>query len=133
MDCIASCSPLRTECLRFRSCHSDLDRIGSLGTTKRAEPTQTRVALYMVWHLCYTEGMQREITQRELRNESGAIMRALDAGESFIVTRNGVPVAEMTPARRPRFTSKADVLKAFANAPSIDAKRFFSDVDAILD
>jgi antitoxin (DNA-binding transcriptional repressor) of toxin-antitoxin stability system len=40
-----------------------------------------------------------------LRNESGAIMRALDAGESFIVTRNGVPVAEMTPARRPRFTS----------------------------
>jgi len=83
--------------------------------------------------LCCTEGMQREITQRELRNESGAIMRALDAGESFIVTRNGVPVAEMTPARRPRFTSKADVLKAFANAPSIDAKRFFSDVDAILD
>jgi antitoxin (DNA-binding transcriptional repressor) of toxin-antitoxin stability system len=77
--------------------------------------------------------MQREITQRELRNESGAIMRALDAGESFIVTRNSVPVAEMTPARRPRFTSKADVVKAFANAPSIDAKRFFSDVDAILD
>jgi antitoxin (DNA-binding transcriptional repressor) of toxin-antitoxin stability system len=77
--------------------------------------------------------MQREITQRELRNESGAIMRALDAGESFIVTRNGVPVAEMTPARRPRFTSKADALKAFSNAPSIDAKRFFSDVDAILD
>ena len=25
--------------LRFRLCHSDLDRIGSLGTTKRAEPT----------------------------------------------------------------------------------------------
>ena len=77
--------------------------------------------------------MHREITQRELRNESGAIMRALDAGESFIVTRNGVPVAEMTPARRPRFTSKTEVLKAFTNAPSIDAKRFFSDVDAILD
>jgi hypothetical protein len=33
--------------------------------------------------------MQREITQRELRNESGAIMRAIDGG--------GVPVAEMTP------------------------------------
>jgi len=82
-----------------------LDRIASLGTTKRAEPTQTRAALHMAWQLCYTEGMQREITQRELRNESGAIMRALDAGESFIVTRNGVPVAEMTPARRPRFTS----------------------------
>jgi hypothetical protein len=32
-----------------------------------------------------------------------------------------------------RFTSKADVLKAFANAPSVGAKRFFLDVDAILD
>jgi hypothetical protein len=29
--------------------------------------------------------MRREITQRQLRNESGAIMRAIDAGESFIV------------------------------------------------
>jgi antitoxin (DNA-binding transcriptional repressor) of toxin-antitoxin stability system len=76
--------------------------------------------------------MRREITQRQLRNESGAIMRAIDAGESFIVTRNGVPVAEMTPARRPHFTSKADVLKAFKNAPSVDAKRFFSDIDAII-
>jgi antitoxin (DNA-binding transcriptional repressor) of toxin-antitoxin stability system len=88
--------------------------------------------MYMLWRLCYTAPMHREITQRELRNESGAIMRALDAGASFIVTRNGVPVAEMTPARRRRSTSKADVLKAFKNAPTIDAKRFFTDVDAIL-
>ena len=77
--------------------------------------------------------MQREITQRQLRNDSGEIMRALDAGESFIVTRNGVPVAEMKPVRRRRLSSKADVLKAFANAPSIDAKRFFFDIDAIVD
>ncbi len=59
-------------------------------------------------------------------------MRALDAGESFIVTRNGVPVAEMTPARRRRFTSRAEIVEAFKNAPSIDAKRFFADIDAIL-
>ncbi|MGH9057763.1 MAG: type II toxin-antitoxin system Phd/YefM family antitoxin, partial [Acidimicrobiales bacterium] len=36
--------------------------------------------------------MARDITQRQLRNDSGEIMRALDQGESFIVTRNGVPV-----------------------------------------
>jgi prevent-host-death family protein len=77
--------------------------------------------------------MRREITQRELRNESGAIMRALDAGESFLVTRNGVPVAELTPARRRKFTSRAEIVKAFENAPSIDADRFFADVDAVLD
>jgi antitoxin (DNA-binding transcriptional repressor) of toxin-antitoxin stability system len=37
--------------------------------------------------------MAREITQRELRNSSGEVMRALDRGEAFVVTRNGVPWA----------------------------------------
>jgi predicted nucleic acid-binding protein len=45
------------------------------------------------------------ITQRELRNDSGAIMRRLDHGETFIVTRNGTPVGELTPMRRHRFVS----------------------------
>jgi prevent-host-death family protein len=48
----------------------------------------------------------REITQRELRNESGEIMRALDRGESFVVTRNGVPVGELTPLRQRQFVAE---------------------------
>jgi hypothetical protein len=46
-----------------------------------------------VSHACDTAFMSRRITQRELRNESGRIMRALDKGEAFTVTRNGVPSA----------------------------------------
>jgi prevent-host-death family protein len=46
-----------------------------------------------------------EITQRHLRNESGKVMRALDAGETFVVTRNGVPVGELLPVRRRRYVS----------------------------
>jgi prevent-host-death family protein len=42
----------------------------------------------------------RAITQQELRNSIGEIMRALERGESFVVTRNGVPVGELTPTRR---------------------------------
>jgi hypothetical protein len=34
--------------------------------------------------------MAKVITQRTLRNESGEIMRELDRGESYIVTRDGV-------------------------------------------
>jgi prevent-host-death family protein len=49
--------------------------------------------------------MAREISQRELRNESGEIMRALDRGEMFVVTRNGVPVGELTPLRKRLFVS----------------------------
>jgi hypothetical protein len=40
---------------------------------------------------CYTSGRAREISQRELRNNRGEIMRCLDEGESFVVTRNGMP------------------------------------------
>jgi len=42
----------------------------------------------------------RTITQRELRNGSGKIMRTLDRGETFTVTRNGVPVGELRPLPR---------------------------------
>lgn len=74
--------------------------------------------------------MAESITQRELRNESGEIMRRLDQGESFIVTRNGVPVGELTPMRRLRFVSAAAAVEIFRNAPAIDADRFRADVDA---
>ena len=67
--------------------------------------------------------MTREINQRELRNHSGEIMRQLDQGESFIVTRNGVPVGELTPLRRRRFVAAATVSAAFAGAPGVDADR----------
>lgn len=74
--------------------------------------------------------MAASITQRELRNESGEIMRRLDEGESFIVTRNGVPVGELTPLRRHRFVAAAAVLAIFRNAPAINPDRFRADVDA---
>lgn len=77
--------------------------------------------------------MAREITQRELRNESGEIMRALDRGETFVVTRNGVSVGELTPLRQRRFVSADAAVALFAGAPTIDGKRFRTDVDAVLD
>ena len=39
----------------------------------------------------------KQISQRQLRNESGAVLRAVEAGESFIITNNGRPVAELRP------------------------------------
>jgi len=77
--------------------------------------------------------MSRRITQRELRNESGRIMRALDHGESFTVTRNGVPVGELVPLRPRQFVSMEAVTAAFASAPRIARMRFRKDIDAVLD
>ena len=75
--------------------------------------------------------MAQSITQRELRNDSGEIMRRLDQGESFIVTRNGVPVGELAPLRRHRFVSADAAVAMFRNAPGIDATRFCADLDAV--
>ena len=75
--------------------------------------------------------MSREITQRELRNDSGEIMRKLDEGETFIVTRNGVPVGELTPLRRHRFVAAEAAVALFRTAPAVDAQRFRSDLDQV--
>ena len=74
--------------------------------------------------------MSREITQRELRNQSGEIMRELDEGESFVVTRNGVPVGELTPLRRHRFVHAETAVALFRSAPPLDFERFRADLDA---
>lgn len=79
------------------------------------------------------EHAPREITQRELRNESGAIMRDVERGESFIITRNGTPIGRLIPLRRRTFVPRAEVLAAFATAPVLDPGRFRHDLDANID
>lgn len=37
------------------------------------------------------------ISQRELRNESGRVLREAESGQEFIITRRGVPVARIAP------------------------------------
>ncbi|PYQ71667.1 MAG: prevent-host-death protein [Acidobacteria bacterium] len=75
--------------------------------------------------------MSHRITQRELRNDSGRIMRALDRGKAFIVTRNGVPVGELIPVRQRQYVPTETALAAFANAPRVAFRRFRKDVDAV--
>ncbi|MGO9102115.1 MAG: type II toxin-antitoxin system Phd/YefM family antitoxin [Mycobacterium sp.] len=73
--------------------------------------------------------MTREIAQRELRNNSGEIMRQLDQGESFVVTRNGIPVGELSPLRRHRFISAEAAVAAFRGAPRVEFDGFRADLD----
>lgn len=77
--------------------------------------------------------MTRVISQRELRNDSGEIMRAVEAGESFVVTRNGVPTAQLQPLRRRTVVSRDQAHPSAARLPRMDRERFRRDVDAWLD
>jgi prevent-host-death family protein len=74
----------------------------------------------------------KTISQRELRNQSGEIMRALERGESFLITRHGVPVGELRPAPR-RSVTREQLLAALAGAPPMDSKQFRADLDAVVD
>ncbi len=75
--------------------------------------------------------MNREITQRQLRNDSGEIMRGLDSGQTYVVTRNGIPVGELTPLRRHRFVSAEAAIATFKGAPSVDLYRLRADLDSV--
>lgn len=75
----------------------------------------------------------KTISQRELRNDNAAIIRAVEAGESFVVTRNGVAAAELRPLRRRVSVPASDALATVRNLPRIDAVRFRADVDVVLD
>lgn len=59
-------------------------------------------------------------------------MRALDKGQSFTVTRNGVPVGELVPVRPRVFVAAEAVAAAFNGAPRIGRTRFRKDVDAAI-
>ncbi len=75
----------------------------------------------------------RLITQRELRNDSGAILREVEAGRTVIVSRNGTPVGELRPIQRRRFVPRAAIADAAARAARIDARQFRADLDAVVD
>ncbi|WP_405099220.1 type II toxin-antitoxin system Phd/YefM family antitoxin [Micromonospora sp. NBC_01412] len=79
------------------------------------------------------EHASREITQRELRNDSGTIMRGVERGESFTITRNGTPIGRLIPIRRRTFVPRAEVIAAFATAPVLDAATFRADLDEAME
>jgi prevent-host-death family protein len=75
----------------------------------------------------------RIITQRELRNQSAAVLREVEAGRTLIISRNGTPIGELRPIRRRRFVARAAIADAAGNAARIDAARFRADIDAVID
>lgn len=79
--------------------------------------------------MCYV-GVQREVSQRDLRMRSKEIMDAVERGDSFAVTRDGHQIGELIPLRRGRrFVSRADFARGSQLAPLIDIAAFRADQD----
>lgn len=82
----------------------------------------------------YSRSVTRTIPQRELRNDNAKIIDAVAAGQTFVVTRNGEPVAELRPVRPTRRTFvDRDEIAGFAGAVRIDHRQFRDDLDRLID
>lgn len=79
--------------------------------------------------------MARTIAQRELRNDNAKVIEAVTAGETFVITRNGVPVAEVRPLApsRPTSVPRSALMALAAQGPHVDARQFRADLDAAID
>lgn len=82
--------------------------------------------------------MSTTIPQRDLRNHNAQIIERVSAGECFVVTRDGVPVADVIPhvqtGRPPMFPS-AGQLDAFFTDVVVDAASWLAEIrdDAVDD
>jgi len=78
----------------------------------------------------------RTISQRELRNDNAAVVRGVEDGESYTITRRGVPVARLVPLnevtdlrcdrpakKRPKYASQQRVKSAASTADVLDDLR----------
>lgn len=79
--------------------------------------------------------MAKTIPQRELRNDNAKVIAAVAAGETFVVTRNGEPIAELRPVRSGRrtFVSREEVAALAAAGVRIDRHGFRADSDRVID
>jgi prevent-host-death family protein len=68
------------------------------------------------------------IPQKELRNNVGEVLRRAEAGEQFVITVSGRPVAELGPAARRSWVSGSPLKAVFETPPpqtmSEDLERF---------
>lgn len=78
--------------------------------------------------------MATRIAQRELRNNNADILNRVEAGESFVVTRNGIAVADVVPhterSAPPMFPRTKDLAarRRVVGQPALDRDAWLRDI-----
>jgi len=79
--------------------------------------------------------MSGTISQREMRNDSAAVLRRVESGESLTVTRHGRPVAEIVPfgggSSGTRWVAADDFVQAVRGLPPWQADDFARELDEL--
>ena len=69
---------------------------------------------------------------RELRNHGGQILDRVEGGESMTITRDGTPVAFLSPLPTPRLSAAA-LLARWKHVPVIDGDQLREELAEIMD
>lgn len=79
--------------------------------------------------------MIKTIVQREPRNYNARVIDEMVAGQTFLITRNGVPGAELRPVQPPRrtFVPKGELQAVVAAERHVEAAKFRFDLDRVVD
>lgn len=83
--------------------------------------------------MCYDRPVTTRIAQRELRNNNADILNRVEAGETFVVTRNGVAVADVVPHSErtgpPMFPETKDLTaRQTTGRPALDREAWVRDI-----
>ena len=73
-----------------------------------------------------------KVTVRDLRNSGGDVLDRVARGESFTVTRDGAPVADLLPLRR-RSAPTSELIRRRQVLPAVDPRALRDDIDALID
>lgn len=69
------------------------------------------------------------ISQREFRNSSAAVMDAVEGGETYHITRNGIEVAEVRPLPRRKPLSAEQLVERHRGLPRVEAAAMRDEAD----
>jgi prevent-host-death family protein len=72
------------------------------------------------------------VTVRELRNDGGHVLDRVMRGEQLVVTRDGEPVAQLSPVARAALDAST-LLARWSAVPHVDPEAFRADIDAVID
>lgn len=96
-----------------------------MGAEWRRNPNQLSVSRVIPWPMT-------DVTIRDLRNHGGEVIDRVLAGETVVITRSGVPVAELVPLP-PEGLEATSLLARWHGLPPIDGAAFRADLDRVLD
>jgi prevent-host-death family protein len=72
------------------------------------------------------------VTIRELRNRGGEVVDRVASGAHVTVTRDGRPVAELSPIRQ-RGLPAVTLLERWRHVPIVDPERLLREIDSVID